>query len=552
MVLSFRNLGLTSKLFLLLGAFSAAFFAFALVSWRTIETVRVNGPLYEAIVEGKDLIADVLPPPAYIIESHLLTLQLDEERDPVQQALLIDRGNALRAEYEKRHTFWKRTLAAGKLADAMVVAAHRPALEYFEVRDKEFVPAIRSGNLEKTRATLSVLKARYEEHRRAVDEVVKITTERNAELESKAESSVDASRRTLVSLGLLVVCVVGFIAWVTSRVSAVLTGRLLLAGEVAAQVADGDLRASVPAVQAADESGQLLQSIQRMTGSLNSLVTRVKQASVALGSAATEFTELGRQQQAGVDGLDRSAARIAAATRSISDTAEALMKTIEGVNLVARQAAELAENGRVSLDAMDRSMLQFDSATGSLAARLGTIRENASDIGSVVVTISKVADQTNLLSVNAAIEAEKAGEQGLGFLVVAREIRRLADQTAVATLDIEQMVRHMQSAVSAGVMEVDGFSAEVKQAVKSNAQARTQLGQIISQVQVLSERFENVNTGMTSQSTGARQISEAMVHLMDEVRRSSESLRDFNVAIDRTRDTAASLTLEISRFKLGA
>jgi methyl-accepting chemotaxis protein WspA len=201
---------------------------------------------------------------------------------------------------------------------------------------------------------------------------------------------------------------------------------------------------------------------------------------------------------------------------------------------------------------MDRSMLQFDSATGSLAARLGTIRENAADIGSVVVTISKVADQTNLLSVNAAIEAEKAGEQGLGFLVVAREIRRLADQTAVATLDIEQMVRHMQSAVSAGVMEVDGFSAEVKQAVKSNAQARTQLGQIISQVQVLSERFENVNTGMTSQSTGARQISEAMVHLMDEVRRSSESLRDFNVAIDRTRDTAASLTLEISRFKLGA
>jgi HAMP domain-containing protein len=265
MVLSFRNLGLTSKLFLLLGAFSAAFFAFALVSWRTIETVRVNGPLYEAIVEGKDLIADVLPPPAYIIESHLLTLQLDEERDPVQQALLIDRGNALRAEYEKRHTFWKRTLAAGKLADTMLVSAHRPALEYFEVRDKEFVPAIRSGNLEKTRATLSVLKARYEEHRRAVDEVVKITTERNAELESKAESSVDASRRTLVSLGLLVVCVVGFIAWVTSRVSAVLTGRLLLAGEVAAQVADGDLRASVPAVQAADESGQLLQSIQRIT-----------------------------------------------------------------------------------------------------------------------------------------------------------------------------------------------------------------------------------------------------------------------------------------------
>jgi methyl-accepting chemotaxis protein WspA len=397
-----------------------------------------------------------------------------------------------------------------------------------------------------------VLKARYEEHRRAIDEVVKLTIERNAELERKAEASVESGRSTLFGLGLLVVAVVGFIAWVTAGVSAVLTRRLLQAGEVASRVADGDLRASVPVVEAADESGQLLDSIQRMTASLNSLVTRVKQASEALGTAASEFTELGRQQQHGVDDLDRSAGRIATATRSISDTGEALMKTMEGVNVVARETAALAENGRASLDTMDGSMRQLDSATGSIAARLATIREKASDISTVVVTITKVADQTNLLSVNAAIEAEKAGEQGLGFLVVAREIRRLADQTAVATLDIEQMVRQMQSAVSAGVMEVDGFSAEVKQGVKSNAQAHAQLGKIIGQVQALSERFDHVNAGMSSQASGARQISEAMVNMTDEVRRSSSSLNDFSAAIDRTREAVASLTLEISRFKLGA
>jgi len=549
---AFRNLGLTARLLLLLGAFSVAFFAFALVSWRTIESVRVNGPVYSAIVEGKDLIADILPPPAYIIESHLVTLQLAEESDSAQQSALIERGNFLRAEYEKRHEFWKRTLAPGTLADTMNVVAHRPAVEYFAVRDKDFVPALRSRDEARMRATLGVLKARYEEHRRAVDDVVRLTNERNARLETAAEVSVITGQRTLVGLGLLVIAVVGVIAWVTARMSAVLTRRILLAGDVAAKVADGDLTASMPADLAGDESGQLLMSIERMTGSLNSLVTRVKQASVALGTAAAEFSELGRQQQTGVDGLDRSAAHIATVARSISDTGEALKLTMEGVNLVARQAAELAESGRATLDAMDHAMRQLDGATGSIAARLATIRDKAADISTVVVTITKVADQTNLLSVNAAIEAEKAGEQGLGFLVVAREIRRLADQTAVATLDIEQMVRHMQSAVSAGVMEVDGFSAEVKQGVKSNAQAHAQLGQIIGQVQALSERFENVNEGMTSQSAGARQISEAMTHLTDEVRRSASSLKDFNSAIDRTRDAGDSLSTEISRFKLAS
>ena len=110
-------------------------------------------------------------------------------------------------------------------------------------------------------------------------------------------------------------------------------------------------------------------------------------------------------------------------------------------------------------------MKQLAESTASISAKLGMIREKAGNINVVVTTITKVADQTNLLSINAAIEAEKAGEYGRGFLVVAREIRRLADQTAVATLDIERMVRQMQDAVSAGVMEMDKFTDEVRSGV---------------------------------------------------------------------------------------
>jgi len=169
----------------------------------------------------------------------------------------------------------------------------------------------------------------------------------------------------------------------------------------------------------------------------------------------------------------------------------------------------------------------------------------------VVTTITKVADQTNLLSINAAIEAEKAGEYGLGFLVVAREIRRLADQTAVATLDIERMVKEMQYSVSAGVMEMDKFSEQVRQVVSEVQHIGEQLGQIIGSVQGLDQRFDQVTEGMRVQSQGAEQIREAMHRLSDGANQTSVSLREFNKATDHLREAVGGLKEEVSRFTVG-
>jgi methyl-accepting chemotaxis protein WspA len=195
---------------------------------------------------------------------------------------------------------------------------------------------------------------------------------------------------------------------------------------------------------------------------------------------------------------------------------------------------------------MDSTMQNLSTATGSIASKLSAIREKAGDINVVVTTITKVADQTNLLSVNAAIEAEKAGEYGRGFLVVAREIRRLADQSAVATLDIDQMVRHMQAAVSSGVMEMDKFAEEVRRGVGSVAEVGHQLAQIIEQVQNLSTRIDAVYEGMQSQAQGASQINEAMAHLTEGARQTAASLREFNGATDSLKDVVASLRRELT------
>ena len=228
-----------------------------------------------------------------------------------------------------------------------------------------------------------------------------------------------------------------------------------------------------------------------------------------------------------------STIQAAAAVNEISATSQELLRTMNEVNQVARQTASMATTGQESLVGMDRTMRQLAESTGSIGSKLSVISERAANINLVVTTITKVADQTNLLSINAAIEAEKAGEYGLGFLVVAREIRRLADQTAVATLDIERMVKEMQYSVSAGVMEMDKFSEQVRQVVSEVQHIGGQLGQIIAGVQGLDQRFDQVTEGMRVQSQGAEQIREAMTMINDVANKTSESLHELNAAIDR-------------------
>ena len=217
---------------------------------------------------------------------------------------------------------------------------------------------------------------------------------------------------------------------------------------------------------------------------------------------------------------------------------------------VAEQTANLAGTGQKGLARMEATMRQVMEAGGAVNSKLAVLNEKASNINQVVTTITKVADQTNLLSLNAAIEAEKAGEHGRGFAVVATEIRRLADQTAIASYDIEQLVKEMQSAVSAGVMGMDKFSEEVRRGVSEVEQVSEQLAQIIGQVQALTPQFEAVNEGMQSQSTGAQQISEALAQLTESAQQTLDSLHQSSVVMDQLNSTANDLRTSVSGFEL--
>lgn len=252
------------------------------------------------------------------------------------------------------------------------------------------------------------------------------------------------------------------------------------------------------------------------------------QQQTAIVCVGIDITERKQAEEALKQGFVEQVAstnEVAATAKQIAVTAGQLARTMEEVVGMLAVTAEAAGNSQKDLNRMETSMRHLSEATGTISTRLAVLSEKANNINSIVTTITLVADQTNLLSLNATIEAEKAGKYGKGFAVVAREILRLADQTAVATLDIEKIVRDLQSAVAIEVREIDNFTQEVERNVEDVRHISVAQGSIINQVQNLTPRFEEVNQGMEAQSQSAQQISKAMVQLSETSSQTASSLR---------------------------
>ncbi|MEG3897150.1 MULTISPECIES: methyl-accepting chemotaxis protein [unclassified Microcoleus] len=322
--------------------------------------------------------------------------------------------------------------------------------------------------------------------------------------------------------------------------------------DIAQKISAGDLTSQISLADQQDEVGQLQNAFYTMNKDLNALVNRIQKSGNQITSSADQITASGRNLEATVTEQVASTNEVSATAHEIAATSRELVKTMEQVAAMAEQTTVAAGNSQDNLNHIDSVMRQLLEATQVISSKLEIMDKRANNISRVVTTITVVADQTNLLSLNAALEAERAGEYGAGFSVVAREIRRLADQTAVATLEIEQMIKEMQSAVSTGVTEMDKFTKSVVHSVEEVGRISEQVAEVIHQVQGLTPRFEQVSQSVDEQSQGAQQISEAMEHLSQASQQTAGSLRETNHALEELDEATHSLKTEIARFKVMA
>lgn len=192
------QLTLTKKFFVQNVVFIAAMLVFFFWTNRTLQVIEVNGPLYRQIIAGKDLIADVLPPPAYIIESHLTVLEILRASNDAVRNEKIKKLHDLKRDYDERHKGWSEQQLESDLRNAFLVQAHEPVVTFYKIAFDEFVPAIQSGDSDKADTSVKRMEAAYLSHRSAIDQVVTIAVKQHTAIEASARAEIASGYMAII------------------------------------------------------------------------------------------------------------------------------------------------------------------------------------------------------------------------------------------------------------------------------------------------------------------------------------------------------------------
>jgi hypothetical protein len=481
----FRKLTIGQKLFGLTILMATGFILCGVTAFSTLQRVKVNGPLYKTIVQGKDLIADVLPPPEYIIESYLVALQMVDETEPQGFRRLLERGAALRKEYEARHEYWDAALAPGAMKDALLRDSYGPAIAFFDLRDKELVPALAAGDRDRARALVNgQLKQLYEQHRAAIDQVVADATDRNAADEKRAAAFI-ASRMTVMSgIAMAILAVVVTAATAVSRM--------------------------------------ITRSLRAIVAGLVNTAAEVHTAAASMSGAAQSLAGGATEQAAGLEETSASLAQMSASTRQNADNAQ--------------RAKALAGETQAAANASSTAMSRMSEV-------IDQIRESSNETAKIIKVIDEIAFQTNLLALNAAVEAARAGEAGKGFAVVAEEVRNLARRSAEAAKNTSDMIEgslknsangvNTATEVGKALSDIVMRIGETTEIVAQMATATHDQAQGVAQVNVAVGQMDRV---VQQNAANAEETASASEELNAQAVYLNEMVSGLAMMIDRTRE----------------
>ncbi|AYK19943.1 methyl-accepting chemotaxis protein [Aeromonas veronii] len=441
--------------------------------------------------QGKDVVADILPPPLYLIESQLQVYTLLHAK-PEEREALLQTLTRLQQEFESRNRFWQESSLNEPLRELLLGEQKVQGELFWQLLNDKFVPAIKAGDLAQAGAIAARLHTLYNAHRLGVDATVIHGNEYAAEQMAHLANTTRLCYTLLLCAALLGA---GLIFWLGRPTQQ----RLLAAGKATAAIAEGELNRPMPE-PGLDAIGELIRQIEAMRDQLATLVESLQRSASTLDDRATSLTAMAQRHTDDSQAQVGAAHHIEQAIEQLTHSIEQAGSQLHQVGEQTLQSAERAQEATLAIHTVEQVIGEQVTGVKQVSHTISDLAGLSQQIAGLAGAIHDIAEQTNLLALNAAIEAARAGEQGRGFAVVADEVRSLATRTGSATTEINTIIGKIQDVSLRAASEMDTELARVEQAVTHTMTARQSVARIAQSCEEINQRIAQVDQLMSDET----------------------------------------------------